>query len=88
MDWGGRGGGACQRHCSTISMINISVHKSAAITEKGQEVQTPRPRWVSNTVHCCQAVMCSHAYSSSQLRQGVPLVPVIVKALQGTSAGT
>lgn len=28
-----------------------SVHKSAAITEKGRDLRTPR---VVNTVHCCQ----------------------------------
>lgn len=64
-----------------------SVHKSAAITEKGRDLRTPRPCWVFQYCSLLSVIMCSQAYSSSQLQQGVPPVLVTIETLHGTSSG-
>lgn len=83
------GGGVSQRHCSTISMINIQFTKSAAITEKRVGISESNAP-VLGVQYCSllSAMTCSQAYGSSQLLQGVSLVHVLVKTLHGASTGS
>lgn len=54
-----------------------------------KRVQNPEPPDCAGFQHCfLLPVMCLQTYGSPQLHKGIPMIPVAVKALQGTSPGS
>lgn len=88
MHWeeGGRVGGM-PAPLFTICMINIQFIK---VQQLQKRVGNPEPPDPAGFQYCSllSIIMCLQTNSSPQLRQGVPLVPVAVKALQSMSTGS